>query len=204
MRKNTNMNAEISKFSRPPIIIVSGLPRSGTSLMMKMLDFGGIDILTDHLRTADGDNPEGYYEFERVKKLPQGDTSWLEDANGKVVKVISALLEYLPNTYNYEIIFMQRNLQETLTSQQKMLENRGQVANTTPQHLIEQAMRKHLALVERWLSAQSNIKKIDINYNQLIREPEPLLANIGHFLERQLDTSQMLKVIRPDLYRNRS
>jgi len=187
-----------------PLLIVSGLPRSGTSLMMKMLEAAGIDVLTDRVRSADSDNPEGYYEFERVKKLPLGDIEWLDNASDKSVKVISALLEYLPSTYDYKIIFMQRDLQEILASQQKMIENRGHTANIAPNNVMEQAMQKHLASIEKWLSAQSNIKKIDVNYNQLLKNPESLIADISHFLDRKLDTSQMLKVIRPDLYRNRS
>ena len=94
------------------IVVVSGLPRSGTSMMMKMLEAGGIPPLTDKIRTADDDNPKGYYEFERVKKLKDGDSAWLDDAKGKAVKVITALLTYLPDTYNYNIVFMERALPE--------------------------------------------------------------------------------------------
>ncbi|NJN53987.1 MAG: sulfotransferase [Anaerolineae bacterium] len=108
-----------------PVIIVSGLPRSGTSMMMKMLEVGGIPPLTDQIRTADNDNPKGYYEFERVKQLDKGDTAWVADAQGKVVKVISQLLRYLPADQEYRVIFMRRNMDEILASQQKMLINRG-------------------------------------------------------------------------------
>ena len=103
------------------VTVVSGLPRSGTSMMMKMLEAGGLPPLTDSLRVADDDNPKGYYEFERVKKMPEGDKSWVEDAQGKSVKVISALLEHLPPEYSYRVLFMQRKVEEILASQTQML-----------------------------------------------------------------------------------
>ncbi len=103
------------------ITVVSGLPRSGTSMMMKMIEAGGIPPLTDNIRTADKDNPKGYYEFERVKKLDKGDTDWVSDAAGKSIKVISALLKHLPPNYEYRIVFVRRNMPEILASQRKML-----------------------------------------------------------------------------------
>ena len=106
--------------ARDEIVVVSGLPRSGTSMMMKMLEAGGLTPLTDGQREADEDNLGGYYEFEQVKKMAQ-DSGWLEEARGKVVKVISRLLYDLPKTYHYRVIFMQRHLDEVLASQQQML-----------------------------------------------------------------------------------
>ena len=108
------------------ITVVSGLPRSGTSMMMKMLEAGGIPPVTDELRTADEDNPKGYYEFERVKAMDQGDTSWVVGARGKVVKVISALLKHLPPGEQYRVVFVRRNMPEILASQRKMLIHRGE------------------------------------------------------------------------------
>src|SRR5437899_574640 len=107
------------------VTIVSGLPRSGTSMMMKMLEAGGMEPLTDHVRTADEDNPKGYYEFERVKDLEK-DQTWLEDAKGRYVKVISMLLKHLPAGYTYKVIFMRRTMEEILASQRKMLVRRGE------------------------------------------------------------------------------
>ena len=111
---------------RKPIIVVSGLPRSGTSMMMRMLDMGGVPVLTDEIRAPDLDNPKGYYEFERVKKLPQGDIAWLADAQGKAVKIIGALLRHLPAAYTYKILFMRRAMVEVLASQRQMLIRRGE------------------------------------------------------------------------------
>src|SRR5512141_2581353 len=106
LRKLFSRSAETEK--TPKNIIVSGLPRSGTSMMMKMLAEGGLTIITDQIRNADEDNPNGYYEFEPVKQLADGQFDWLAGANGKVVKIISALLEYLPRDYHYKVIFMER------------------------------------------------------------------------------------------------
>jgi hypothetical protein len=112
----------MKKTSQSTITIVSGLPRSGTSLMMQMLEAGGMDILTDGIRKIDKNNPWGYYEFEKVKNLGK-DNSWLNLCNGKVVKIISILLYDLPTDRKYNVIFMKRNLQEVLASQRKMLDN---------------------------------------------------------------------------------
>src|SRR5262245_57688671 len=106
------------------IIVVSGLPRSGTSLMMQMLDNGGIAVVTDNFRTADTDNPRGYYEYEKVKKIKQ-DASWLPGTRGKAFKMVSQLLYDLPPEEQYRILFMERDLEEMLLSQEKMLERLG-------------------------------------------------------------------------------
>ncbi len=125
-----NRDAESVQPAPPqPIMVVSGLPRSGTSMMMKMLTAGGILPLTDKLRVADRDNPEGYYEFERVKQLDKGDTAWLPEAQGKAVKVISFLLPHLPPQYAYQIVFVRRHMSEILASQRKMLVHRGEDPN---------------------------------------------------------------------------
>src|ERR1700730_12243612 len=109
------------------IIVVSGLPRSGTSLMMQMLENGGVAVVTDNIRTADTDNPRGYYEFEKVKKLKQ-DASWLPETRGKAFKMVSQLLYDLPASESYRILFMKRDFEEMLLSQEKMLERLGRKA----------------------------------------------------------------------------
>ena len=136
-----------------PAIIVSGLPRSGTSMMMKMLEAGGIPALTDAIRAADGDNPKGYYEFERVKQMDKGDTAWMTSAQGKAVKVISALLQHLPADYEYRVIFVRRNLNEVLASQRKMLINRDEDKNTVDDEEMERLFTMHLEQVSTWLEA---------------------------------------------------
>src|SRR6185369_5935200 len=112
-----------------PVIIVSGLPRSGTSMMMSMLVAGGIKAMTDSIRTADEDNPKGYFELEKVKELEK-DHLWLSDAAGKAIKIISALLKHLPREYPYKTIFMRREMKEILASQRQMLIRRGEATDT--------------------------------------------------------------------------
>lgn len=136
----------LKKLTKPrrPVIVVSGLPRSGTSMMMKMLAAGGVSLLTDHIREADSDNPQGYYEFERVKKLDKGDTAWVAEAQGQAVKIISQLLKHLPATYDYKVIFMRRHMDEVLASQQKMLLNRGEDTAAVSEETLAQLFEVHL------------------------------------------------------------
>lgn len=189
---------------QPAIIIVSGLPRSGTSLMMKMLEAGGHVILTDGIRIADTDNPKGYYEFERAKQLVNGDTDWLPEARGKVVKIISALLPHLPDTYSYKILFMERDLDEVLASQKKMLIRRGHPAQATGDSEMKQLYQDHLNQIFRFLLEKSEKIKVQrINYNALLNSPLEQLGQVRNFLGEPLDLQVMRRVIDPELYRNR-
>jgi hypothetical protein len=185
------------------IVIVSGLPRSGTSMMMKMLEATGLEILTDNLRTANENNPKGYYEFERVKGLKAGDFDWLSEAQGKVVKVISALLEYLPNQYPYQIIFMRRNMDEILSSQRQMLIRDGKQDDPVNDGKLAELYENHLKKTETWLEQQPNIHTLYISYNQILGDPEPDLNRINQFLGGNLNMKAMLQVVDQNLYRER-
>jgi len=189
--------------SQLPITIISGLPRSGTSMMMKMLEAGGLPLLTDGRRTADQDNPKGYYEFERVKKLKDGDTAWLPQAHGKAVKVISYLLESLPQGYTYRVLFMRRLIPEILASQRKMLVNRGEDPDKVSDAEMASLFEKHLAQVDAWIASRPYLQRLDVDYNQAIRDPLPLIARINRFLGGHLDEDAMAAVIDPGLYRQR-
>lgn len=187
-----------------PVVIVSGLPRSGTSMMMKVLEAGGLPVLIDGLRAADPDNPEGYYEFERVKELDKGDTAWLADTQGKAVKVISALLEYLPADYQYRVIFMHRNIEEVLNSQRKMLVRRSEETEAVDDAEMADLFAKHVAKVKEWLREQPNFAVLDIDYNDMIQTPESYIRMINQFVDNTLDEQAMAKMINPKLYRNRA
>lgn len=188
---------------KDPIIIVSGLPRSGTSMMMKMLAEAGLPVVTDELRRADQDNPNGYFELELVRQLKEGNVEWLQDASGKGVKVISALLEYLPHDYRYKIIFMERDARETLVSQKKMLDHRGQAPKLNDDEM-EQQFHAHLSAIKPWLARQPNAELYLVNYNALMSEPASVCEHIVDFLELPLNAGNMLTVPNPQLYRNRN
>jgi hypothetical protein len=184
----------------PEIIIVSGLPRSGTSLMMQMLDKGGLEVVTDNIRSADTDNPRGYYEFEPVKKTKH-DASWLPGARGKAVKMVSQLLYDLPPTESYRIIFMERDLDEVLISQEKMLVRLGRTPAPRPQ--MKQAYLVHLHRLGEWLPCQQNMAVLPINYNSLIDRPHEQAMRVRQFLGDGLDVETIVRAIDPALYRNR-
>ena len=192
-----------NKTEHEVITIVSGLPRSGTSLMMSMLEAGGMMILTDNKRTADIDNPEGYHEYEQVKDLAKGNYSWLSKARGKGVKVISTLLPYLPMQHRYRIILMRRNMAEILASQKKMIINRGEDPDKIPDTQMTQIFEKNLRQVDEWINSHPNITKLEISYNQLLDDPEPLVHQVNQFVGGNLDMNKMLDVINPNLYRQR-
>ena len=185
------------------IVVVSGLPRSGTSMMMKMLEAGGLRVVSDGQRTADVDNPNGYFEVEAVKKLPEGETAWLRDAGGAVVKVISALLEYLPADRRYKVIFMERRLPEVLASQQKMLTNRKEESQAGEAQM-EAEFQKHLRAVKYWLARQPNIQVLYVDYNALLNAPEEGCRRVAEFLDMALDMEKMQAVPDGRLYRNRT
>ncbi len=187
----------------PIVTIVSGLPRSGTSMMMKMLEAGGLPPLTDHIRMADADNPKGYYEFERVKQLPKGDVAWLPDAQGKVVKVIAALLPSLPGGYDYRVIFMQRAMPEVLASQRQMLIRRGEDPDKIPDAVMAQLFEKHLRQVDDWIKQQPYVARLDVNYNEMLKNPQPFVEQVDAFLGHQLDRAKMAAVVDPSLHRQR-
>ncbi len=182
------------------IVVVSGLPRSGTSLMMQMLHQGGIPAMTDEIRTADTDNPRGYFEFERVKKT-KDDPSWLPEARGKVVKMVSSLLYDLPNTELYLIVFMRRDIDEVLDSQEKMLTRLSRLA--APRDQMKQSFAIHLERLFKWLPAQGHIQLLEVSYNDLLSSPESEVQRVARFLDNTPSPSQMLAAIDPNLYRNR-
>ncbi len=185
------------------ITVVSGLPRSGTSLMMNMLVAGGMDALTDNIRKADEDNTQGYYELEIVKKI-ENDISFLEEAVGKAIKIISALLKYLPKKYKYKIIFLKRELDEVLASQNLMLIRRGEPTDRISNERMKEIYLKHLQCVEKWLSKQLNINVIYKDYKDLIIEPEENIRQINRFLGVSLDVDKLISIIDQSLYRQRS
>jgi len=185
------------------IIVVSGIPRSGTSLMMKMLEAAGIAILSDGLRQADADNPKGYYEHERVKKLDEGDTGWLKDAGGKAVKIVSPLLKHLPAGFDYDVIFMRRELNEVLASQRKMLERNNKVTDGASDEKLAMLFKAQLEQTIAWARTQKNFRVVEIDFNALVSDPEKEIGELEPLFAEELDIKAIAKVVDPELYRQR-
>jgi hypothetical protein len=185
------------------IVVVSGLPRSGTSMMMKMLEAGGVEGVTDGIREADEDNPEGYFEFEPVKRLKEG-SAWMAEARGKGIKVVSGLLRDLPPGYRYKVIFMRREMGEVLASQRAMLVRRGKEVGEAEDAQLRELFAGHLAEVEQWLRRQPHFEVLDVGYERGIDEPLEVAQAVGAFLDRELDIERMAAVVNPNLYRQRA
>lgn len=189
--------------TRDYITIVSGLPRSGTSMAMAALAGGGIEPLIDHVREADEDNPRGYYEFERVKKVRE-DTLWLEEAKGKVVKMVYKLLYDLPAQYQYRVVFMRRHLSEVLASQNKMLERNGKTEEPVHDMHIRSLFTTELYRCTQWLAKQPNFEVLYIKHRGMIHHTAEEVEKISAFLNGGLDTAAMAAVVDHSLYRNRN
>jgi hypothetical protein len=188
-----------------PIIIVSGLPRSGTSMMMNMLTAAGLEIVSDRVRTADEDNPKGYFEDERVKDLEKNeDRSWLRDCRGKVIKIISFLLKDLPDDNRYKVIFMRRDLDEVMASQNKMLRRRGEPVDEASDQKMIELYKNHLQRTDFLLKSRPYIDHVDIEYRAAVADPRAQAERVTGFLELDLDVDLMVQAVDPALYRNRS
>ena len=182
------------------ITIISGLPRSGTSLMMQMLAAGGLPILSDGERRADTDNPRGYLEWEHIKQLPK-DPTCIAAAEGKAVKVISQLLLSLPAGYEYRIIFMQRPLPEVIRSQDEMLRRRRRnIEASVDTALVSNAFQRHLIEVNKWLTGKSVLR---LHYHRVLHDPQDTSVAVADFLQVPLKIEAMTQQVDPNLYRNR-
>src|SRR4029077_16584122 len=155
-----------------PIVVVSGLPRSGTSMMMQMLQGGGLEILTDAVRMPDASNPKGYLEFEAVKDLDKGPApAWLGQARRKAVKIVSSLVTWLPETYNYQVIFMRRDLDEVIASQNKMLVSRGTPPDSSQDEQVRALYARHVEDTLRFLRARPSVSTLVVDYAETLSNP---------------------------------
>ncbi len=185
-----------------PIIIVSGLPRSGTSLMMQVLRAGGVPLLTDEHRPPDVSNPRGYFEYEKVKWLTAENT-WMGEARGKALKVIAQLVPFLPRGFPYQVLLMRRDMQEVLKSQSTMMQTLGKSAASNSQSLAP-IFERHLAAVREFIQQQPLATMETVDYHQLISTPEPAIDQVIQFLNRPgLDRQAMIGAIDAKLYRSR-
>jgi hypothetical protein len=170
-------------------------------MMMKMLEAGGLKPVTDGFRSADEDNPKGYYELEAVKRTKQ-DPSWVTEARGKVVKVISQLLQDLPENEEYRVVFMRRNLDEVLASQQKMLVRRDEEDEASDEDM-KSMFAQHVEEVEGWMRGAEHIKVLFVSYNRMQSDSAGQIERVCKFMDAGLDAEKMATVIDPSLYRQR-
>ncbi len=186
------------KYRKNQIVIVSGLPRSGTSLMMQMLHKGGIEVLTDNNRKADNSNPKGYFEYNPVMSIHK-DNSWLESAQDKSVKVVAPLLKFLNPKYRYKVIFMKRDLTEIVKSQQKMI---GKDPETLPMRLFE-SYKKQLSLVDVWKNKEPGVELIYVDYKDALNNTKEVVDKVMSFIDVSMDAKQMESCVDKSLYRNK-
>lgn len=184
-------------------VIVSGLPRSGTSLMMQMLRAGGIEVMTDGQRVADEDNPEGYWEWEAIRGMA-GRPLMIEAAEGKAVKVISALVPVLPVKHRYRVIFMKRPVGEVAASQERMLRRRGAEVRAGCDQM-EGVLARHAEEILAFLRQHPRVALLEVEYPELVADPEGGAARVAAFLGGEWITTPeaMAGVVRPVLYRQR-
>ncbi|MHC4130617.1 MAG: sulfotransferase domain-containing protein [Planctomycetota bacterium] len=184
------------------VTIVSGLPRSGTSMMMQALKTGGMSLLTDNKRKSDEDNPKGYYEFESVKST-KSNPSWVSDAVGKAVKMVYRLLYDLPKGYDYRVILMRRNLDEILLSQKIMLERSGQQESDISDEDLAELFKRDMEKFGKWIDEQDNFSVISVQYKEMIESPITQCQRINQFLDGKLDVEKMISAVDVSLYRNK-
>ena len=186
-------------------VLVSGLPRSGTSLMMQMLSAGGMQPLTDEIRGADEDNPRGYFEWEDIKKIDEK-PELLDppELDGRVIKVISMLLNKMPKQHDYKVIFMQRSVAEVAASQQKMIDRLGTDGAKMELQELERGLAAHRRATLDWLSTVKHMEMLEVKYSELIDDPDAICAKLKEFLgDRLSDSDKMSSAIDRSLYRNR-
>jgi hypothetical protein len=187
-----------------PIIVVSGLPRSGTSMMMSMLEAGGVPIWSDHQRGADIDNPKGYFELERIKHLEkETDKSYLRDGRGKAVKAISFLIKDLPDDNDYRVIFMRRDLDEVITSQEKMIARLDQGDTSADAEALREGYRNDIVRTRLLCKKRPNFELMEIHYRAAIEDPAAACRRVNDFLGGHLDEAAMRSAVDASLYRNR-
>ncbi len=201
--KAAQFKQDVSSHVQAHITIVSGLPRSGTSMMMQMLESGGLVLFTDNIRQPDESNPRGYYEHEAVKALMRN-KDFLAQAGGKVVKVIAQLLEHLPARFSYKIIFMEREFSEVLHSQHQMLLRQGKAKEEAMPLRLVNAFQQQMRKVKNWLPEQSNITVLYVNHADVLKDPLAQAGRIRDFLGEELDVEAMAKVVEPSLHRQRT
>jgi len=184
-------------------IIVTGLPRSGTSMMMQLLYAGGIPPLTDNIRKADESNTRGYFEYEPVKRTAT-DARWLTDARGKAVKVIYRLLYELPPHLPCRLILMHRPVDDVISSQQRMLKRRGETGASVSDEALGEIFRRELTALRKWAQTRPATSLLDVEYHAVLKSPRRESQRVAEFLGRPLQIDQMTQIVDPVLNHSRA
>jgi hypothetical protein len=171
--------------------------------MMQMLVAGGLPALTDGLRSADENNPKGYFEWEPAKALKQ-EPEAIAAGEGKVVKIISALLAHLPGTHEYRVVFMIRPLEEVVASQNRMLERLGKEVPRMPTGVVITAFQKHLKEVDGWLANKPYLRVLRVNHAGVVARPREAAVGIAEFVGAPLSIDKMAAQVERSLYRERA
>ena len=199
-----SLRQKLRRDNGEPIVVVSGLPRSGTSMLMKMLEAGGLAIMTDSERSADIDNPKGYFEYERIKDLEkETDKSYVKEGRGKALKVISFLIKDLPDDNDYRVIFMRRDLDEVLASQNKMIERLDSTDAAASAEAMKEAYRNDVVRTRLLCKRRSNFELIEVHYKATIESSAETAKRVNSFLDGRLDEAAMQAAVDGSLYRNR-
>jgi hypothetical protein len=197
------LRAKFAAMTTDAIVVVTGLPRSGTSMLMRMLQAGGLSAMTDGVRTADEDNPHGYFEYERVKALAD-DASWLGEAGGRSVKIITALLEHLPGGHDYKVILVKRDVREVLASQRAMLERRGKTDTGGGDDRMAGLFEKHLSKIQGFVESNPDMSLHVVEHREALEAPLRVASSLNSFLGGKLDEEAMARAVDRALHRNRS
>lgn len=184
------------------VIIVSGPPRSGTSLLMQMLAAGGVPVVTDAQRRADASNLRGYFEDERAKRLAE-DAAWVSMHPGEAIKVVSPLLPFLPGDCRYRVLFLHRDLDEVVASQRAML-RRDNAEDDASDARMKAHLRAHLQETWNWLCANPSSRELLVFHRELVQDPAAVAARVAGFLGLALDLEAMAAVVDPALWRERA
>ncbi len=184
------------------VTIVSGLPRSGTSMMMQMLAAGGLEVYADGQRAADEDNPRGYFEHARATELHR-DTTWVAGARGKAVKIVAHLLPYLPPGEECRIVFMHRALEEVTASQSAMLRRLGRKGGALGEKQLARVYSGQLVRVQEWLKRAAGVHVLPVAYAQVLEDPTGTARRLAAFLGAPFDERSAAKCVDPALRRQR-
>ncbi|MEM6799621.1 MAG: sulfotransferase family protein [Planctomycetota bacterium] len=185
------------------IVVVTGLPRSGTSMLMQMLAAGGVPIFTDRLRQADDDNPSGYFEHEAVKRLAS-DAAWLAEAAGQAVKIVAPLIPAIPEGMPLKVLLIERALDEVIASQEKMMQRLGTSGAALPAERLKAVFAQQLARAKAFLDGRGDAETVSLAYRETVNDPATCAKKINAFFGGSLDKKAMAAAVNPKLYRNRS